>query len=78
MRRHERAVAGSLAFEREAAAEGDFANAMGWLQVAQAVDGGLPPKWERTPAGWIDRGRSAELGCAPAIRAPKPGRAESG
>jgi hypothetical protein len=67
MGRHERAVAGSLAFARAAAAEGDFANAVRWLRVVQAVDGGLPPDWERTLAGWIDRKRAAELGCAPAI-----------
>ena len=67
MGRHERAVAGSLGFAKEAAAEGDFVNAVRWLQVVQAVDGGLPPGWERTLAGWIDRKRTAELGCAPAI-----------
>jgi hypothetical protein len=77
MGRHERAVARSLAFAQDAAAEGDFANAVGWLQVVQAVDGGLPPEWERTLTGWIDRKRAAELGCAPAIgssQAPKPDR----
>jgi hypothetical protein len=75
MGRHERAVARSLGFAHEAAAEGDFVNAVRWLQVIQAVDGGLPPEWERTLAGWIDRKRSAELGYDLAIgsqQTPKP------
>lgn len=67
MGRDERAVAGSLGSAREAAAEGDFVNAARWLQVVQAVDSGLPTGWERTLAGWIDRMRTAELGCEPAI-----------
>jgi hypothetical protein len=74
--RHERAVARSLAFAQEAAADGEFANAVRWLQVAQAVDGGLPPEWERTLAGWIDRMRASQLDGARAIgstQAPKLG-----
>ena len=62
MGRHGRAVARSLAFAQEAAAEGDFVNAVGWLRVVQAVDGGLSPDWNRTLAGWIDRKRTDELG----------------
>ena len=71
MGRHGRAVARSLGFAQEAAAEGDFVNAVGWLQVVQAVDGGLPPHWERTLAGWIDRKRTAALGCARATGNPQ-------
>ena len=71
MGRHERAVAGSLGFAQEAAAEGDFVNAVGWLQVVQPVDGGLPLGWERTLAGWIDRKRTAAPGCAPASGYPQ-------
>jgi hypothetical protein len=67
MGRHGRAVAGSLGFAKEAAGEGDFVDAVGWLQVVRAVDGRLPADWERTLAGWIDRKRTAELGRSPAI-----------
>jgi hypothetical protein len=79
MGRHERAVARSLAFAQDAATEGDFVSAVRWLQVVQAVDGGLPPDWERTLAGWIDRKRTTELGCPPAIASTQTRKgAESG
>jgi len=79
--RHERAVARSPGFAQDAAAEGGFVDAVRWLQVVQAVDGGLPGDWERTLAGWIDLKRTAALGCQPAIGSPqtlKPAGAEFG
>lgn len=70
MARHERAVARSLGFAQEAAAAGDLVNAVRWLQVVRAVDGGLSPDWERTLAGWIDRTTFAP-GCEPTSGSPQ-------
>jgi hypothetical protein len=55
--RHERAVAQSLGFAQDAAANGDFVNALEWLRVVETVDGGLPEAWESTRAAWVDRER---------------------
>ena len=43
MERHERAVANTLGFAREAAFRGDFQGALEWLAVVEVVDGVLPP-----------------------------------
>jgi hypothetical protein len=61
---HERAVANTLGFAREAAARGDFRGALEWLAVVDVVDGGLPPGWERTRAVWL-RGEPSEVGLEP-------------
>jgi hypothetical protein len=39
MGRHERAVANTLGFAQEAAARGDFTDALQWLGVVEIVDG---------------------------------------
>jgi len=53
--RHDRAVVQSFGFAQEAAANGDFFNAIEWLRVVEVVDGGLPAEWERTREYWVDR-----------------------
>jgi hypothetical protein len=58
--RHERAVANTLGFAREAAANGDFAGALKWLVVVEIVDGALPAGWERTRALWLRGQASAD------------------
>ena len=65
MGRHERAVANTLGFAREAAARGDFEGALQWLGVVEIVDGVLPPWWERTRAAWLHGDRSAEVSLEP-------------
>jgi hypothetical protein len=65
--RHDRAVVQSFGFAQEAAANGDFFNAIEWLRVVEVVDGGLPAEWERTREYWVDRQRSAEPRHGPAI-----------
>ncbi len=60
--RHERAVANTLGFAREAASRGDFKDALEWLGVVEVVDGVLPPGWERTRAVWRHGRMPAEAG----------------
>jgi hypothetical protein len=63
--RHERAVANTLGFAREAAASGDFAGALEWLGVVEIVDGALPAGWELTRAVWRRGQASADRGREP-------------
>ncbi len=58
--RHQRAVANTLGFAREAAAKGDFAGALEWLGVVEIVDGALPVGWEQTRASWLRAQASGE------------------
>jgi hypothetical protein len=58
--RHQRAVAHTLGFAREAAAKGDFAGALEWLGVVEIVDGALPAGWELTRAVWLRAQTSGE------------------
>lgn len=58
--RHDRAVANTLGFAREAAANGDFAGAIEWLGVVEIVDGALPAGWEQTRASWLRAETSGE------------------
>ena len=50
--RHERAVANTLCWAQEAAADEAFSDALEWLRVIELVDGALTPGWERTQASW--------------------------
>ena len=50
--RHERAVANTLCWAQEAAAEEAFSDALEWLHLVELVDGALTPRWERTQASW--------------------------
>ena len=50
--RHERAVANTLGWAQEAAAEEAFSDALEWLHLVELVDGALTPRWERTQASW--------------------------
>jgi hypothetical protein len=59
-KRHECAVAQTLRWARDAAAEQDFGEALSWLSVIEAIDGTLAPYWQQTRAGW--RRLSAERG----------------
>ena len=63
--RHERAVANTLGFAREAAPSGDFTGALEWLGVVEIVDGALPAEWERTRALWLHGEGSTDGGREP-------------
>jgi hypothetical protein len=52
-RRHARAVAQSLRWADEAARNGDYDSALGWLHTIEAVRGGLEPAWEAKRAIWL-------------------------
>ena len=52
---HERAVAQSLSWAAEAAERNDFADALAWLAVVEAVDGELAPEWQRAQASWASQ-----------------------
>jgi hypothetical protein len=62
-KRHEHAVAQTLRWAREAAADEDFGEALSWLAVVEAIDGTLAPGWEQTQASW--RRFSSERGFRP-------------
>ena len=51
--RHQRAVAQTFRFAQDAAATGDFGEALEWLAVVESVDGGLPADWELTRDSWL-------------------------
>ena len=51
-KRHEHAVAQTLRWARDAAADEDFGEALSWLSVVTAIDGALAPGWEQTRASW--------------------------
>jgi hypothetical protein len=75
--RHQWAVAQTLGFAQEAAARGDFEDALQWLRVVEVVDGGLPVAWQRTRAVWRRGERSAACARkAPAARAEVAGARE--
>jgi hypothetical protein len=67
--RHQRAVANTLGFAREAAAKGDFGGALEWLGVVEIVDGALPAGWEQTRATWL-RGQTSADGGRESLAAP--------
>jgi hypothetical protein len=52
---HQWAVAQTLGFAQEAAAKGDFHDALQWLGVVETADEVLPAGWEPTPALWPAR-----------------------
>ncbi|MBB4660719.1 hypothetical protein [Conexibacter arvalis] len=54
--RRRRAVGRSLRWAARSAAMGDYADALGWLELVEAVDGGLPPGWSERRRSW-ERGR---------------------
>ncbi len=49
---HARAIARSLRFAQEAADQGNYREALSWLGVVEATDGGLSPVWRRTRVVW--------------------------
>jgi len=51
--RHERVVAMSFRWAKEAAAEQEFAEALSWLGVVEATEGKLPSEWTRMKASWV-------------------------
>ena len=73
--RHQNAVANTLGLAREAAARGDFADALEWLAVVDVVDGALPAGWELKRAVWL-RGQASAVGGRepPAAAAASAGR----
>jgi len=50
--RHEQAVAQTLEWADEAAARGDHADALAWLNTVEAVGDGLSPDYESRRAQW--------------------------
>jgi len=55
--RRRRAVARSLHWAARSAAIGDYADALGWLELVEAVDGTLAPEWCERRRSW-ERGVS--------------------
>lgn len=53
--RHEAAVARTLQWADGSAARGDYADALGWIQVVEAVDGGLSEEYIAKRDAWLRR-----------------------
>ena len=51
--RHRQAVAQSLRCAEDAAAAGEFGDALDWLRLIDYVDGGLSPFWQRRRESWL-------------------------
>jgi hypothetical protein len=56
--RHAAAVASSLAWADEAAARGDFGEALEWLQAVEAAGDVLPDAYAARREDWSQRARS--------------------
>jgi hypothetical protein len=51
--RHLAAVARSLGWARESAARGDYADALGWVRVVEAIGDPIPPEYEVKRQMWL-------------------------
>jgi hypothetical protein len=52
-RRHARAVAQSLRWAEDAARNGEYDKALGWLHTVEAVRGELEPAWQVKRGVWL-------------------------
>lgn len=50
--RHRRVIKRSFHWATRSAALGDYGDALGWLELVEAVDGRLPHEWEHRRACW--------------------------
>jgi hypothetical protein len=50
--RHLAAVARSLGWAQESAARGDYADALGWVRVVEAIGDPIPHKYETKRQAW--------------------------
>ena len=51
--RHLSAVARSLGWARESAARGDYADALGWVRVVEAIGDPIPHEYEAKRQVWL-------------------------
>jgi hypothetical protein len=51
--RHLAAVARSLGWARESAARGDYADALGWVRVVEAIGDAIPDEYEAERQAWL-------------------------
>ena len=51
--RHLAAVARSLGWARESAARGDYADALGWVRVVEAIGDAIPHEYEAKREMWL-------------------------
>ena len=51
--RHLAAVARSLGWARESAARGDYADALGWVRVVEAIGDAIPYEYEVKRQAWL-------------------------
>ena len=51
--RHLAAVARSLGWARESAARGDYADALGWVRVVEAIGDAIPHEYEAKRQAWL-------------------------
>jgi hypothetical protein len=51
--RHLAAVARSLGWARESAARGDYADALGWVRVVEAIGDAIPHEYEAKRHAWL-------------------------
>lgn len=59
--RHRRVIRRSLHWATRSAALGDYGDALGWLELVEAVDGRLPREWEQRRACW-EQGQPEQTG----------------
>ncbi|MDO8189286.1 hypothetical protein Q5424_28130 [Conexibacter sp. JD483] len=59
--RHRRVIKRSLHWAARSAALGDYGDALGWLELVEAVDGRLPREWEQRRACW-ERSEPEQVG----------------
>jgi alkylated DNA nucleotide flippase Atl1 len=51
--RHLAAVARSLGWALESAARGDYADALGWVRVVEAIGDPIPPEYQVKRQAWL-------------------------
>jgi len=55
LERHRAAVRRSLGWAQESAGRGDYADALGWIRVLEAIGEQLPPGYEAKRRAWADQ-----------------------
>ena len=63
-------AARTLRWADEAASRGDYADALGWIEVVRATADGLPGPYERKRVAWLRELRAQHAADATGVREP--------
>lgn len=72
--RHARAVSNSLRLAAEAAARGDYVEALAWVDTVQAIGEELPPELQASRSEWLEHLRQGDGDGASRANGHRPSR----